>query len=80
MGKQVITEVKPVSDKIAFIYEYTDGKTGELNEKIVILDANIPAKRLEHIEPTLECNFGPNSKPRLIMKELVTVKVTINEY
>ena len=79
MSKFVVTEVKGVPGKIAFIYEYKDPKTGSTNEKIVIMDADTPADQMKHLEPALEGHYGQQDKPRLVLKELITVEITIHE-
>lgn len=80
MGRHAVTQVKNVPGKIAFIYEYKDDKTGKTNEKIVIMDSDISSSQLEHLEPALEGHFGAMDKPRLVLKELITVEIITNEY
>jgi hypothetical protein len=71
-----ISEVKLLPNKVAFVYEYLDGKTGKINQKVIIVDSNISSDDMMLIEPSLEAHFGPQDKPKLIVKEPPTIIIT----
>jgi hypothetical protein len=73
----IVTRVKSVPDKIAYIYEYAD-REGKIREKIVLMDIDTPVEQLKHLEPALEGHYCHHGKPRLVLVEPITVEINIS--